>query len=473
MAIESIGSIIPQLGFLDTIVQRRILARIFHDALYPALLYRGDVVVDKWEANVGDRMVFTRSSLLSVDTDPLTPGTDPESENEDFEQWEVVAAQYGKSSEVNMAVSRTALANLFLRKAKTLGLNAGQTLNRLVRNRLYCAYTGGHSIANAGAVGVTVEVSSINGFTQQLDPNSGQLQPVSANNPKAVRINGVAVLQNVIGAAPEDPAFPFGAGTLTFDAAPTIAAGDTIDADDAAFVVRAGNAQSVDALAPTSTLTFADVRRAVTQLRNNRVQVHPDGFYHFHLSPDHENQLFSDNEFQRANETNYGDAPYQNFAVGRALGCIFYTNSESPSLDPSGTRGNVGPLQQSRPAGAAQALLGKEIYAEVRNAAGVNIERSILTGEGSVYEKYIDEMEYLSEAGVQGKVGGFSVSNNGIDIPLERIRYIIRAPQDKLQQQVSQTWSWTGDYGIPSDFFGGRSTARFKRAVVLESAQAG
>ncbi len=67
------------------------------------------------------------------------------------------------------------------------------------------------------------------------------------------------------------------------------------------------------------------------------------------------------------------------------------------------------------------------------------------------------------------KIGGFSVVNNGIQIPTERLRLIIRAPQDRLQQQVSQSWSWTGDFGVPSDFFGGLGGSRFKRAVVIES----
>ena len=79
--------------------------------------------------------------------------------------------------------------------------------------------------------------------------------------------------------------------------------------------------------------------------------------------------------------------------------------------------------------------------------------------------------EYLSEAGIQGKIGGFSVVNNGIQISTERIRYIARAPQDRLQQQVSQTWSWSGDFGVPSDFLGGITGSRFKRGVVIESGQ--
>ncbi len=75
----------------------------------------------------------------------------------------------------------------------------------------------------------------------------------------------------------------------------------------------------------------------------------------------------------------------------------------------------------------------------------------------------------MTEAGYVGKVGEFSIVNNGIQINTERIRYIIRAPQDRLQQQVSQSWSWSGDWGIPTDLLGGQTDSRFKRAIVIES----
>lgn len=465
MSQVALGTILPQLAFLDAIVQDNTLARIFHDALFPELLYRMEAVADRWDANIGERQIQTRSGLFGVDTDPVDAGADPLPENEAFEQWDVTAQQHGKSTDVNMSVSRTTLASLFLRKAKNLGLNAGQTLNRIARNRLFSAYVGGHTIAEtAGSPITTVEVASITGFQQQL--LDGELQPVSSANPKPFLINGVLDSENVIAAAPLDSAFPNGRGTLTISGSGAIfAAGDSVTAADAATVIRSGGGSSVDALAATDLLTLANIRQAVATLRRNRVPTHADGYYHCHLDPLTESQLFTDTEFRQLNESNYGDAPYQMFAVGKLLGCIFYTNSESPSDL------NTGNLQVSRPVDEADARLGKEINAEVINAAGVRVLRTIITGGGAIYEKYVDESEYLSEGGVQGKIGGFSVINNGIQIPIERIRYIIRAPQDRYQQQVSQTWSWTGDFGVPSDFLGGLTGARFKRGVVIESGQ--
>lgn len=465
MAHVQLQSIIPMSAPLQAIVQDNTLARVFHDALFPELLYRMEAAPDRWNAQIGDREIITRSGLFGVDTQPIIAGADPLPENEAFEQWEVLAGQHTKSTDVNMAVSRTTLANLFLRKAKNLGLNAGQTLNRLARNSLFASYVGGHTVAEtSGAPTTTVEVASINGFTQNL--LSGQLQPVSAANPKPFLINGVLQAVFVIAAAAIDPIFPFGRGTLTISGAgATFATGDSVTAADAATIVRSGGGASVDALATTDILTLADIRRAVATMRRNRIPAHTDGYYHCHLDPLTESQLFADNEFQRLNESNYGDAPYQMFAVGKLMGCVFYTNSESPS------ELNTGLQQISRPVSAATARLGQEIHAEVINDAGVRVLRTIITGGGALYEKYIDESEYLSEAGIQGKIGGFSIVNNGIQISTERIRYIARAPQDRLQQQVSQTWSWSGDFGVPSDFLGGLTGSRFKRAVIIESGQ--
>jgi len=455
----TLGSILPSLGFLDAIVQDNTLAREYHDALFPELLFRADAVPERWEANLGERQIYTRSSLLAVDPTPLTPGADPLPEQVSYEQWEVNAAQYSKTLDTSMPASRTALASLFLRNAKTLGLNAGQTLNRLARNKLYCSYLGGDTVTTAlGAATTTVSVASINGFTTVVV--NGQAVPVSPTNPKIATISGVAGTVNVVGAAAADPLVPFGPGTLTLSVAQTFAANARVLAADAPTIVRAGGAATVDGLTSLSTLTLRDVRNAVALMQRNRVPTHEDGYYHVHLDPLAVSQLFSDNEFQRLNQSLPDGIRYERFAVGMMLGCIFFTNSESPSFENTGT--------QITTRGAAR--LGREIYAETRNLSGVPVLRTIVTGGGSMMEKWIDEnAEYMSEAGATGRIGAFRVVNNGIEVPIERTRYIIRSPLDRLQQVVSQSWSASLDFGIPTDLLSGLTGARFKRAVVIES----
>lgn len=92
-----------------------------------------------------------------------------------------------------------------------------------------------------------------------------------------------------------------------------------------------------------------------------------------------------------------------------------------------------------------------------------------MTGGAALYEKYIDESKYITEAGVLGKIGNFSVVNGGLAVMTDRIRFILKAPQDDLQQVVKQVWSWSGDFPVPSDALSG-DAARYKRAVVIEHA---
>src|SRR5262245_42520253 len=106
---------------------------------------------------------------------------------------------------------------------------------------------------------------------------------------------------------------------------------------------------------------------------------------------------------------------------------------------------------------------------EVLNETSVLIHRPVVMVMGAIYEKYLDESKYISEGGVTGKIGNFDVVNNGVAVMIERIRYIIRSPLDRLQQFVSQAWSWSGDFPVPSDITSG-DAARFKRAVIIESA---
>ena len=462
MTTPTTGALVPNLPGFDQIIQDNALVKQFEDALYPQLLYRMEARPELWEGEAGDRRVFTRSSLLPPRVKSITPGEDPDPRNQAFEQWVVQAQQYTDSSDTHMPTSHLALAAKVLRDAHTLGLQSGQSINRVSRNRLFCAYVGGNTIADGGATSTALVVASINGFTEVLI--DGVLQPVSSTNPLPITIGATLIERNVIAAAPTDSNFPFGAGTLTLDASATFVAADAVKALQGTTIIRPGGVLTIDGLTTASILTLTELRRAVAELRSNNVPPHADGYYHCHLDPFAENQAFADNEFQRLNEQNYGDAPYQQFAVGKLLGSIFYTNSESPG------ESTTGALQTSRPADAPLARLGEDIQAEVINKTDVRILRTIITGGGSMYEKYVDESNYISLAGVTGQVGAFSITNNGLQVVTDRIRYIVRAPLDRLQQVISQTWSWTGDFAIPSDQLTGRNAARFKRAVVIEHA---
>lgn len=443
-------------------IQQGTLERVFHDALYPSLLYRAEAMPERWEANLGETMTMSRPGLMAVSTTPLIAGQDPLPGSYDLEQWQIEARQFGGTIDTHMPTSYVAIASLFLRNTVQLGLNAGQTLNRLVRNPLYRAYDGGNSvnIVAVAAAATQAIVASINGFTENLF--NARPTPVSSANPLAVSFGNAEPANTVIGAVPLNPADPFGPGIVSFGAALSVGLPlrTGVFAGNRARIIRVGGGATVDAITAANILTLQDVINAVSRMRENNVPPTADGFYHVHMTPTAEAEIFADNQFQRLFQSIPSDSPYASLAIGQLLGCRFYRNREAPIST------NVGTLIDTS-GGAGSARAASEIGAEVINQAGVGIQRTMIVGGGSIYEKYLDESKYISEAGVTGKVGEFSVVNNGLSIMTDRIRLVLRAPLDKLQQVVSQTWSWSGDFAIPSDALTG-SPARFKRAQIIE-----
>ncbi len=75
MSIAVSGATGPQ--SVEELIQQNWLKRKFEAALFPALQWRRDVPVERWEQNRGQEMLMTRNGLIEPNTYPLTPGTDP------------------------------------------------------------------------------------------------------------------------------------------------------------------------------------------------------------------------------------------------------------------------------------------------------------------------------------------------------------------------------------------------------------
>src|SRR5690606_33689002 len=113
---------------------------------------------------------FTRSGLMTPDARPIAPGSDPTPEAYPFEQWEAIANQYTKTIDTHMPSSRVALASKFANDVRTLGLNAGQSINRVTRNPLFRAYLAGNTnVILLGVIGAfSLRVASLAGFRRVL-----------------------------------------------------------------------------------------------------------------------------------------------------------------------------------------------------------------------------------------------------------------------------------------------------------------
>jgi len=459
-------STILQAPEIRALVQENILERAFHDALFPKLLYRGEVSAVQWPANVGDTMIFTGVGLIKPKMRPLTPGQDPAPSAFASEQWSAQLQQYADAIDTHMPTSIVAIASLFYRNSQQLGLSAGQTLNRIVRNRLYNAALSGHTVCDGAQNTVnTVRVKRLNGFTRARRPDLAagspvRFDPVSTSNPLPVTIfAGSAVTRNVTAYTPDTPGDEVGPGTVTLDGATvTVADRDYLIATDRTSLVRVGGGFKVDDVGNTDLLRLQDMRSAGQRLRQMNVPEMPDGRFHMHLDPTGEGQIFVDQEFQRLLTALPDHYMYKQFAIGELLGMALFRNVESPQVE-TVDGGTTATYSQDDP-------FAGELY-NTGATTGTRVHRALVLGQGAIFEYYQELGQLITEAGVNGKVGTSQVTNNGIEVNTDRIQLIIRSPQNRLQDQVSAAWKFIGDWPVRTDVTTG-DAARYKRMIVIE-----
>jgi hypothetical protein len=452
---------IVQTPEIRAIVQEGYLERAFHDALFPAMIFRGDVVAQPWPAGVGDTYIASAPGLIRPNGRPLRPGVDPEPVSYPIEQWEAQLNTYASTIDTNIPTSVQAIVDLLLRNSHQLGLQAAQTLNRLVRNRFYNAAESGLTVANGlGAASTSLVVKRLNGFTRSRNPNltNGsrvRFSAVSSSNPLSISIAGTT--RNVIGFTPATAGDEIGPGTLLLDAAHTWADRDYVQAIDRSEMVFVGGGNKVDDLGVTDLPRLQDIRNCVMRLRRNNIPMHPDGNYHAHLGPVSLTALMADTEIQRMLTGRPENYMYTDFVVGKMLGVIFVDNNEVP------TKLTVEPLD------GVTFSLDDAFAPELTNngaANGMEVHRILFTGFGGIYEYYQDPALFITEAGMVGKMGEVQVSNNGIEVHADRVKLIMRAPLNRLQDMVATSWRFDGDWPQRTDAATG-TAARYKRSITL------
>lgn len=437
-------------------IQDRTLQRVYRDALFPNLLFRMEAMAEMWGVHLGSSQTFTRTGLMEVIERPIAPNTDPVPLTYSMEQWDATAQQWSSAIDTSTPTSYLALASQYLRNIHQLGMQSGQSLNRIVRNKGYNAYVAGNTVTDAAAVSTatTIHVANLTGFTSNLQ--NGRQVAVSASNPISISIPaqvGGAYAGQVTAFSPDTAGDPIHGGTLTISPALTgnVASRSAVLSAKRSELVYSGGGNSVEDVDPTDQFTVRDIRTAIAKLRFNNVPPHDDGFYHWHLDPQSEIQIFGDNEFQRLNQSMPDYVHYRRFAMAIFGTGVFYRNNEAPNSQTCG----------------ANPVRANTHGFELTNSAAIDIRRPICTGMGWIEEKYLDESQFITQAGVMGKIGEFAVTNTGVQVVTERIRLIMRAPMDALQQVTTSAWSFSGDFPVPSDELGPGSNATFKRAVVV------
>ncbi|MER6942498.1 hypothetical protein ABT294_00620 [Nonomuraea sp. NPDC000554] len=414
------STLIPQ---IREIMQNGLLYRTFEEALLPEFLYPMIANQRPWNANLGDTGTFTRTGLLNPVTTPIT-GNDPATQSYGIEQYSVTMDQYGIAMDTNLLQSSMSLASKYLEDVQKLAISAGQSLNRIARDKLYNAYMGGRTWATtAGASDTSIIVQSVKGFETVLV--NGKPTPVSGANPLNVTIAGVANTVTGVNA---------GTSTLTLGTARADVVGDSVVAANAPFSVRPGTAATAFNLSNNSSdfATFKLFRAAVARLRKMNVPTN-GGYYTAHIDPDTETQLFDDADFKQA-LTGRVDSPiYRDLSIGRFGGIDWVRDNETPTV----AGGSGGTVTVHRPI-----VFGGDAFI----AAPFERMGSLLA------ETDVSDFPAIQMIGPA----------NGVQVAM-----ITRPPQDRLQQIIGSAWSWVGDFGVPSDSTTG-DAALFKRAVVVE-----
>lgn len=466
-------SIILQSPEVRQIVQENSLERAFHDALFPKLMFRSEAEPDKFPGNIGDTVIMSAPGLMDADLQPLTPGQDPLPADYGKEQWEATVQQWAGSIDTHMPTSAVAAVDLFLRNGTQLGLKAAMSLNRLVRERMYNAALSGQTVTDAAALAAatTISVRRLNGFTKARRPDLPAGSPVrfaavSTNNPLPITITlatGALHSASVTAFTPATTGDEIGPGTLTFTPALPSGVNDraAVLALDKSVLVRVGGGDTIDSVGNNDLFKLKDVRTALARFRNSNVPEFDDGKYHCHMSATSEQQLFGDPEWQRLNTGKVDGYPYEQFAIGVVLGTVFVRDSECPVRETVKTVGNDGVTYTT------QDPFAGELFTNESATTGVRVHRPLFVAQASIFEYYLELMQLITEAGVQGKVGSARITNNGIEVMAERIQMIIRQPQNRLQDMVSTSYKFIGDWPVRTDVLTGDG-ARLKRLVAVE-----
>ena len=421
LARHDVRSTLP--AAIQAIMQPFMLERTFEDALLPDFLYPALATQRPWSANLGDTRTFTRAGLMAPVTTPVT-GSDPTASTYGFEQFSMTMDQYANSVDTNMLQSAMTLSSKYLEDIQTLGVNAGQSLNRIARGRLYAAYGSGTTwvVTAQGSASTTCVVKDATGFDKVY--SNSTFVAVSAGTPLNITINGVA---NTV------TAVNLGTNTLTLGTAVTQAVGDTVVSAAAPYSVRPNAKASRYNLAGSDTATAAAFRAAVAQLRSNNVPT-IGGNYVAHVDPTTESQLYGDADFKQAYQGRGDSRVFGEMSIGTFLGIDWVRNNEAPTTTDGGSGAN---LTVHRPI-----VMG----ADALISGPFDGMQELLIGTG------VDSVPYIRFIGPAA----------GAQVAL-----IVRPPQDRLQQNISTSWSWVGDFAAPTDITTG-TPARYKRAVVIE-----
>jgi hypothetical protein len=434
---------------LQPIIQQGFLQREFQDQIESLIGFRQIARREMFPNKIGETITKTRPGLKAPVTTPITPASNTNLDNGlspstwTVEQYALSIAMYGDSIDLNTVTNRVGIVEQFLQNAKTNGIQAAQSLDRLARNALFNAYMGGNTRVRVtlGAPALTISVDDIRGFQTVIV--NGVPTAVSSGNPMTVTVgsNTYSLTGSVADGSNISTAIAAGgiSGTLTFAGNVTVADGTALNAVTAynagtgvgPFMLRPNGRSNTSAIVGTDLLTMGNVLDGVAYLRRNGVPT-KNGMYNLYLDPVSARQFFADPDFKQLFQG--ATAAAKEFRMGRVVELV-----------------------------DVRVIPTTESY--VQTLSGVTVRRPILVGDEALVEGDFEGMAAEDLAG----------DNAEIDI-VDDIVHVTREPLDRLQQIIAQSWYWIGGFVAPTDFTVNptivptASASYLKRAVVFEHA---
>ena len=434
----------------------------FRMGLPPAWVFEPSPTGRRFPTALVSRSPRRERGLKAPVTSPMSPSSNTNFDNGlspsswSVEQYVLAINQYGDTIDLNMVAEGVGIASQFLANARTNGVQAMQSLDRLARNALFGGtaggvggYLGGNTrvITTLGSAGTTVHVDDLRGL-QSVFTAQGQIVPVGSTSGMVVTVGSDAyTLVSAVADSVNVSTSPSGiSGTLTFSTSVSVAdgtSGQSVVAATAPLVLRPNGRLTTASLAaplgtygasnyiPGDTLGIQTVLSAVAALRSNNVPT-INGSYNCYLDDAQLLGLFRDADFKYLYRGAYGSEAYQAGSVIELLGVRFVPTTEAPQ----------------------QASLGSGM-----------IHRAIVCGQGALIE------------------GDFANIGN-MDIPdaeqslmevVDGVCMVTREPLDRLKQVIAQSWYWIGGFALPTDLTANTSiiptatNSYLKRAVVIES----
>ncbi len=449
---------------LQAALQLDMLNREFEEGLDSILAYRRMALTQTINARIGETLTRSRKGRTAPNITPLS-GTQVQAnldnsmtpQSYSIEQYTFTMQRYADTQDVYLMQELAGIADQVIAASRNNGVAGAQTLERLAKLRLFGAYNSGNTYVRTslGASSTTsCHVDDIRGFQTVLV--NGVVTPVSAANPLTVQetatsatgVNQILTVTAATADATDNSLYPGSngsgstdgiSGTLTFNAATAPVNGDAIIASNAPQILRPSNKVTTSELTGSDVLSIGLILDAVAALRNNGVPALSNGNYACVLDNASLRALFSDQQFNVMFAASSKSYEWRSGDVFDLLGVTFIPTTEAYVQTPSGADGPQ-----------------------------VTVRRPIVMGaEGLIQGNFEGLDMWLAREGVS-PIGEVMLVNN--------VAQIIRPPLDRLMEQLSLSWTWVGDFAVPTDstatntIIPTASSSLFKRAIVIEHA---